>query len=117
MNDLFFDKEIDSGSICRAGHPIRLVAEGYGYCTGGSAGGPEWFYAWRFSPPSTSAAMLMITACAWEEAPLTNGKLAWVQSSYSYTKQEVLDAIAADIDVHRNLPFDEERERARLVAV
>lgn len=117
MNDLFFDKEIDSGSTCGAGHPIRLVAEGYGYCIEDSAGEPKWFYAWRFSPPSTSAAMLMITASAWKEAPLMNGKLAWVQPSYSYTKQDVLDAIAADIDAHRNLPFDEERERARLVAV
>lgn len=117
MNDLFFDKEIDSGSICGAGHPIRLVAEGYGYCIEDSPAGPERCYAWRFSPPSTSAAMLMITACAWKEAPLTNGKLAWVQSGHSYTKQEVLDTIAADIDAHRNLPFDEERERARLVAV
>ena len=38
MNDLFFDKEIDSGSTCGAGHPIRLVAEGYGYCIEDSAG-------------------------------------------------------------------------------
>lgn len=116
MPDIAPAEEVDSGARCGSGHRIWLVAEGYGYCVDDRAPRPE-FFAWRFSSPSTSEGIEKITGCTWRRAALSHGKGAWVQSGYSYAKQDVLDGILADIEAHRNLPFDEGRERARLMPV
>lgn len=106
MSDLF-DTEIDSASKCGVGHALTLVAEGYAYCT--TVRGV--YYAWRMSPPRVSGwgyeAIIGL-----DGLPID----AWV-SCYCPTKFEALAFIQADIDAHRSLPFDEEAERARLVAV
>ena len=131
----FFAEEIDSGSRCIAGHVIKLVAEGYGYCVEDYSDSrfysdkfreniayypdlyrPE-FYTWRFSPPLTDAGIESVTGCGWDERALENGQVAWVQSGYSYAKGDILAAIRADMEAHRNCSFDEEAERARLMPV
>lgn len=106
MSDLF-DTEIDSGSRCCHSHPLWLVAEGYALCLTLS----DVYYAWRMSPPLSEGwcyeAIIGIDGLPTD---------AWV-SCYCPTKFEALAFIQADIDAHRSLPFDEEAERARLVAV
>ena len=106
MSDLF-ETEIDSASKCRLGHALTLVAEGYAYCTTFRG----VYYAWRMSPPR-------VLGWDYEAIIGLDGKPidAWVNGSWN-EKANVLAFIQKDIDAHRNLPFDEEAERARLVAV
>ena len=110
MSDLF-DTEIDGGSKCQMGHPLKLVAEGYAIC---SVTWGDW-YAIRLTPPRANLAR-------WSEFNIVgrDGKMipAWDGWVGGYrTKANVLAFIQEDIDAHRNLPFDEEAERARMVAV
>ncbi len=109
MTDLF-ETEIDSGSKCGAGHPILLVAEGYAMCR--SERGLS--RAIRLTPPRTNLFhwyQFNIRSRTGERIP------AWEWKPPGFTKAEVLAFIQADIDAHRNLPFDEEAERARLMPV
>lgn len=106
-------EEVDSGSKCEVGHPIWLVAEGYGLCVTVTPDIRTIWYPWRFSPPRTNKE-------AWGLFGIKgrNGESAeaWTGKAF-YSKKEALDEIQADMAAHRALPFDEEAERARLVAV
>ena len=97
------------GARCSSGHSLEIVSEGYGLCTTSRT---DWWWPWRFTPP--------LKANTWKVAELRareGGFIpAWVTRACA-SKQEALDFINADIAAHRALPFDEERERSRLVAV
>ena len=115
MNDLFAE-EMNSGSTCEQGHPIKLIAEGYGYCYA-----PDWdnTHLWRFSPPRTDDGLEQ-WGVYWTQHDLENGKEAWVTSNEvanGLCPSEAVRAALADMEAHRALPFDEEAERARLMPV
>ena len=119
MTTPFFAEELDSGSRCSGGHPLMLVAEGYAYCCAGEPFGiPTVYYAWRLTPPATDEGLrLEDLCCYWEISQLEGGKTAWMQNMWVGSKERALAFILADIKAHRELPFDEERERARLMPV
>lgn len=78
---------------CCQGHPLWLVAEGYGYCYGrGSYGMGYW--AWRLAPPVKGW---------WNETHLWDGSTAW-QMEARRTLQGVLKDIEDDIRAHRSQP-------------
>ena len=109
MSDLM-NEYIDSGSRCESGHPLVLVAEGYAYCQGSVMG----WWPWRLTRPHTSRVR-------WWSADAIVGRdgeriVAWLGDHRS-SLASVLDFIQRDIDAHRELPFDEDRERARLMPV
>lgn len=93
---------------CGIGHPIEIVSEGYGVCHD-----PEWqqWFAWRFTPPSVGR-WWSSSIRGRDGQPVT----AW-RGFEKPSKAEALAYIQEDMDAHRALPFDEERERARLVEV
>lgn len=106
VSDLM-DEHIDSGSRCLGDHPLMLVAEGYAYCRAPGT----WWWPWRLTPPHASRA-------SWWTASEIYGRdgkpiQAWYGVSLP-SLAEVLGYIQRDIDAHRELPFDEDRERARL---
>lgn len=110
MSDLF-DSEIDSGSKCFRGHPIWLVAEGYGICYGNLDGGPLLWSPWRMTPPRT---------LGWSKGSIHGRDGQEIPAWFSWasdSKAETLAMIQQDMDAHRALPFDEEAERARLMLV
>lgn len=84
---------------CPGGHPLTLVAEGYGICQKI----PGRHNAWRFTPPATGDWI------PWK------GWWVWLTWDRSYETAE--EFIQRDIEAHRSLPFDEEAERARLMPV
>lgn len=110
VSDLM-EEHIDSGSRCESGHPLVLVAEGYAYCS-------EEFWVswwpWRLTPPRRDLGR------SWTDdfirgrdgRPLT----AW-HGMAEHSLAAVLAFIQEDIEAHRELPFDEDRERARLMPV
>ncbi len=109
MSDLM-EEHIDSGSRCRWGHPLMLAAEGYAYCRELDT---RW-WPWRLTPPG---------AAGWPwwaagEIVGRDGKPihAWC-GARQFSLKGVLEFIQEDIDAHRGLPFDEDRERARLMPV
>lgn len=102
------EPEIDSGSVCFSGHPLILVAEGYALCSDGPA---TWF-VWRLSPPAVAGWLH-----AWIMGRDNNKVPAWASRGRFDSRSEALDFIQRDIEAHRHLPFDEERERARLMPV
>lgn len=109
MSDLM-EEHIDSGSRCALGHPLMLVAEGYAYCQGPAM---AW-WPWRLTRPHTSRVR-------WWSADAIVGRdgeriVAWLGADHRSLKG-VLEFIQEDIDAHRGLPFDEDRERARLMPV
>lgn len=116
MSDLF-ETEIDSGSKCPNGHALMFVAEGYAVCYDpDSKFGDKW-WAWRKGTPLTSC---------WNPRSELSGErypdgwwegLGIVYFKFAPSREDCLAFIQADIDAHRSLPFDEEAERARLVAV
>lgn len=96
------------GAKCFAGHPLEIVSEGYGLCTNDNL---HW--AWAFSLPSL---------LRWAEGQSSikskdGGKIrAWVTVQLR-SREDAMDWIQRDINARRALPFDEERERARLMPV
>ena len=110
-DDLLFEEEIESGWLCAEGHPLRLVAEGYAICGDPSL---EVWWPWKLTPPARGYWHRYPTSRNWGDSSAE--EIFWV-SSVLFSKEEALDYIHADIEAHRNLPFDEEAERARLVAV
>lgn len=100
-----------SSARCSAGHPIEIVAEGYGVCYGEQAG---LWTPWRFTPPGLDDPL------AWTAHSIygADGREidAWVGYDYQQ-KEHAIAAITADIALHRCIPFDEARERARLMPV
>ena len=114
------DLDIDSGSKCADGHPIWLVAEGYGLCHEDEA----LWWAWRMTPPRTTSAVTKLEVYGEEAAwfrygiIMRDGSLEdrWCEGWWD-TKQEALDFIQRDMDAHRALPFDEALERSRLMPV
>lgn len=119
MTTPFFAEELDSGSRCSGGHPLMLVAEGYAYCCPEAPFGiPTVYYAWRLTPPATDEGLESEAhGCYWDICLLEDGKTAWMQNMWVGSKERALAFILADIKAHRDLPFDEERERARLMPV
>jgi len=108
MRDDLFEEEIESGSLCPNSHPMFLVAEGYAICYGTSPWN-KWVSAWKMGTPLTTG---------WNSAfAQTTGWWCGEASNEYWTRDEAIDFIRADIEAHRNLPFDEAAERARLVAV
>lgn len=119
MTTPFFAEELDSGTRCSGGHPLMLVAEGYAYCCAGEPFGiPSVYYVWRLTPPATDEGLESEAhGCYWDICLLEGGKTAWMQNRWVSSKERALAFILADIKAHRDLPFDEERERARLMPV
>ena len=89
------DEMIESGRTCPEGHPIWMVAEGYGICQLNNAFSrwDKWWTPWRLTPEDM------------------------VCLPFAGSKEEVLACIQDDMVAYRELPYDEDRERARLVAV
>ena len=101
---------IDSGSKCTAEHPLRLVAEGYAICSRGSV-----YYAWKLQALQDNIGKGWTSGHIWGR---NFERIPALVSFYPYmNKDEVLEFIQQDMDRFRSAPFDEERERARLVAV
>ena len=107
-DDTFFDEEIDSGYSCIFGHPLRLVAEGYALCHEDG-----FWWAWRMTPPPPPG-------YGWGICPTRRGGVSdehrWISPQF-LSRAAALDYIRRDIEAHRNLPFDEEAERQRLMPV
>lgn len=108
-DDMFFGEEIDSGYECSNGHPLRLVAEGYALCYGDG-----FWYPWRMTPPSWPIDEGW-SLCDTIRGGVTDGD-RWVAPGFR-SRGEALDYIRRDIEAHRNLPFDEDAERSRLMPV
>lgn len=107
VSDLM-DEHIDSDSRCSARHPLMLVAEGYAYCY--IARFRTWA-PWRLTPPHASR-------MHWWSADEIVGRdgeriEAWCGID-RLSLASALDFIQQDIEAHRELPYDEDRERARL---
>ncbi len=104
------EEHIDSGSRCELGHPLMLVAEGYAYCHEPAT----WWWPWRLTPPHASREQWWGTL----DIVGRDGERieAWFGPPFS-SLASVLGYIQRDIDAHRELPFDEDRERARLMPV
>lgn len=96
--------------ICGSYHPIEIVSEGYGVChdTWGTL-----FWPWAFTPPSTEKGWVARQITGRDGMPIK----AWVMARPEHSKESALAVIQRDIDLHRALPFDEERERERLMPV
>jgi len=77
---------------CTKGHPLWLVAEGYGYCWADSG----WFTAWRFTNPGSGT--------AWYPYKLWDGSLAWVHRDDSKYLHEILNLIEADMRTRSSVP-------------
>jgi hypothetical protein len=77
---------------CTKGHPLWLVAEGYGYCRTDSG----WFIAWRFTNPGSGT--------AWYPDKLWDGSLAWVHRDDSKYLHEILNLIEADMRTGSSVP-------------
>lgn len=103
--------EIDSGITCPSSrkwglsnHPLLFVAEGYAICYG-----TRHVSAWaKTRPASPGWSSTFVDRYGWW---IGDGSIA------GWTREQALAFIQADIDAHRNLPFDEEAERARLMPV
>jgi len=95
------------GAKCVSGHPLEIISEGHGLCVNER----EKWYAWAFTKPAN--------ARWWQRSEIigADGQLieAWVH--YADEREFALNAIAADIAAHRDRPFDEATERARLMPV
>lgn len=100
--------EIDSGSVCFSGHPLIWVAEGYAICSDS----PARWCAWRLSPPAVDGWLRI-----WWMGQDNNEASAWVSPGLFDSRSQAMDFIQRDIEAHRHLPLDEERERARLMPV
>ena len=83
---------------CSQNHPLWLISEGYAYCAGDLA---PTFYAWRLTNP-------LANVSEWFPSMLTDGTPAWVSDgkTYLFSKQEVLDFIQKDMDIHREWMAD-----------
>ena len=106
VSDLM-DEHIDSGSRCLSDHPLMLMAEGYAYCRAPGT----WWWPWRLSPPHVSREQ------RWSAIGIVgrDGERtkAWCGPP-SRSLASAQDFIQQDIEAHRELPYDEDRERARL---
>ena len=110
VSDLM-EEHIDSGSRCLGDHPLMLAAEGYAYCHDEPA---TWWWPWRLTPPHASREQW------WGAIDIVgrDGKCieAWFGPTFP-SLASVLGYIQRDIEAHRQLPYDEDRERARLMPV
>lgn len=100
------------GAKCDEGHDLEIISEGYGLCYNPKM---ELWHAWAFCRP--------VNVSDWDydgwcdstiqgrAGPIT----AWV--TFGDTRDTRIARIQADINAHRSMPFDEERERARLMPV
>ncbi len=107
--------DIDSGSRCLGDHPLMLVAEGYAYCSDGmeAANSVSW-WPWRLTPPHVSRER------RWSAIGIVGRDGERTKAWYgpaSPSLASALDFIQQDIEAHRELPYDEDRERARLMPV
>lgn len=107
-----FEERLDSGSRCESGHPLMLVAEGYAYCSEERISVSWW--PWRLTPPSPELGHSWTNDLirGRDGRPLT----AW-HGMAEHSLAAVLAFIQEDIEAHRGLPFNEDRERARLMPV
>lgn len=98
------------GAKCSDNHPLEIISEGYGICHG-----EAWWHAWAFSQPVEEEEKWPwgpdhIIGADGAEIP------AWVAIG-EITRERALALIQADMDARRAMPFDEARERARLMPV
>ncbi len=108
VSDLM-EEHIASERTCDAGHPLMLVAEGYAYCQEE----PTSWWPWRLTPPHASwEGWSKSTVYGRDGEPIE----AWLGAEH-FSLERVLKFVQEDIDAHRDLPFDEDRERARLMPV
>ena len=103
---------LNIGATCLYGHSLSLVAEGYALCEEQQLNSSYRFYAWKFGPHTTewSTGFFRYRNDQLEPANVWPDMLPT-------TKADCLEFIQADIDRQRAAPFDEERERARLIPV
>ena len=109
------DGLIDSGSRCSSGHPIWLVSEGYGLCTASPPRGSLGWYAWRFTAPATTE--WYSSFVTGRDGQYIEAWTRWWGNAGFASKKGARAFIQRDMDAHRALPYDEERERARLMEV
>lgn len=95
------------GAKCPAGHPMELTNEGYGLCGAGKS-----YSTWAFSLPAVEDNWTLWKIYGKDGSPIP-AWLGWAAGD----RATCMSAIQADIDARRSLPFDEERERARLMPV
>ena len=100
------------GAKCGKGHDLEIISEGYGLCYDPEA---ERWYAWAFCRPVSVDDWAADGWCDSEIKGLSGPITAWV--TFGNTRDTSIDRIQADIDAHRSMPFDEERERARLMPI
>lgn len=98
---------------CPNKHKLEIVSEGYGVCcTSGEYGLKLIWAAWAFSKPVSNRFY------AYSLIGKDGSRIpAWVSHAFLDSKEEALALIQKDIDMRRALPFDEERERERLMPV
>lgn len=108
-----------NGARCSYGHELEIVSEGYGLCCdeADDLKGQRFSYwhAWRFTPPLSGTHRWSVS---WIQGKNGSHIPAWVTYVFD-TKEEAIDFITLDAESYRSNPreFDEERERARLMAV
>ena len=100
------------GAKCFTGHPLEIISEGYGLCQTDERSLGEFWFAWAFSKPAGDRGWLESNIRGRDDEPIN----AWVTRG-SPDRRSQMEIIQADIDAHRSMPFDEERERARLMPV
>ena len=101
------EEHIESGSRCLRRHPLMLVAEGYAYCHEHAT----WWWPWRLTPPHATRNGW------WTAAHIVGRDGESIEAWYGVAQPSLevaLEIIQEDIEAHRQLPYDEDRERARL---
>lgn len=93
-------------SKCSRGHPLTFVPGGYAYC---SETDLSIWWAWRLTAPHPTQ------KAWWDENYIVDRdgeRTAWYGIDHDHTSLEgVLEFIEEDADAHREVPFDEERDR------
>ena len=92
---------------CNQGHELEFVSEGFALCRNTF----DHWWAWSMSP---ARGFIMSSIIGRDGNPIT----AYVQEEFgSITRQESIDIIDKAMQAVSEQPYDEERERQRLIPV
>ena len=98
------------GARCGKGHELEFISEGFALCFGESVIGTPLWWSWSMGP-----------ATGFCDAPVIGRDGSRITAYVGYIGQRTRDEAIAIIDramqTMREQPYDEERERPRLIPV